>query len=121
MIKLLSKWFFNTWIKRKFLNKWFITNNFGLVECIQVQGEYLTVKNKKGTFQVRKESISKILPTPKFKIGDMVYELNKPNIKVIVSDMFWHFKRKKYVYYVDINGKRKSKWLYDKDLIVFYD
>jgi|JI8StandDraft_2_1071088.scaffolds.fasta_scaffold00559_20 hypothetical protein len=121
MIELIKKWFFNTWTKKNLLNKWFITSNLGLVECIQVEKEYLTVKNRKGIFRVFREDISQILPTPKFRIGDSVYELNKSEVKGVIDDLFWHFKRKQYVYHISINGKRKSKRLYDTDLIAIYD
>jgi hypothetical protein len=90
------------------------TNTF--YYCIGNEGDYLKVRSKKYCLRVKPNVIKGYLPNPKFKWGDKVIQVSKPEIEAIIDDFFWHHKDEKYCYYISVNGKRKSNRYYDNDL-----
>ena len=59
-------------------------------------------------------------PEPKFKIGDKVHEIQRPEIVGIIDCIFWHFKDNEYKFHININEKRKSKRYLESELQSVY-
>ncbi len=89
---------------------------FSLCECIKVEDDYVTIQNKDNSFRIKKEAIKRMMPTPKFKWGEKVWQISKPENKAIIDDFFWHHKDEKYFYQISIGGKRQSKRYSENDL-----
>lgn len=68
------------------------------------------------SYQVSKENIMELSECPKYIYGEKVSPCNHPDIEGIILEIQWHFKLKCCIYKIQINGKRKSKWYFDKDL-----
>lgn len=96
----------------------FVKNNLTnrIYHCIGMEGEYLIAKSKKYTIRVKPNVIKGYLPTPKFTWEDIVYEKGKPNETATINDFFWHHSKEQYLFYVSVNGKKKSKQLSENDL-----
>lgn len=65
-------------------------------------------------------SINAIKPTnepPEFVYGDFVSLANHSDIKGKIETISWSFKNMDYIYYISVNGKKKSKRYYAKDLM----
>ncbi len=92
-----------------------LTNTF--YQCIGVEGEYLKVKSKNNLLRIKPRIIKGYLPTPKFIWGDKVIEKGKLDTEAVIDDFFWHQNKEQYLFYVRVNGKRKSKQLTDNELL----
>ncbi len=59
-------------------------------------------------------------PPPSFSVGQRVRvilnERNRTARVGAICQVIWHFKDKRYNYYLDVNGKRISKRYFDDDL-----
>lgn len=60
--------------------------------------------------------IEPIKKPPVFIYGDFVSPINHPDMLGKIETIIWHFKNKDYLYYISVNGKKKSKRYYAKDL-----
>lgn len=61
--------------------------------------------------------MDKVIPNPPdFEWGMDVQEIEHPEVCGIIDELFWHHKRNKFLYYITINGKRKSRRYSDKEL-----
>lgn len=89
----------------------FVINNLTntVNKCIGFEGDYLIIKSKRCTIRVRQQVIKSILPSSQFKWGDIVCQVKKPEINVIVENLIWHHKDQKYYYQISISGKNKSR------------
>ncbi len=87
-----------------------------LYHCIGVENEYLVVKSKNKILRIKSDIIKGYLPTPKFKWGDIVYEIGKPNTKAVIDDLFWHHNKQQFIYYLKVDGKKKTKHYRKDDL-----
>ena len=67
-------------------------------------------------YNVHLDKIRKI-ESPKFSYGDFVSPANHTDIIGIVSDIIYHGKKKAPMYFIEINGEKKSKRYFDDDLI----
>lgn len=54
---------------------------------------------------------------PEFIYNEIVSPVNHTNVKGKIYAIVWHSKRKEFCYYIKVNGKKKSKRYYKKDLI----
>jgi hypothetical protein len=59
------------------------------------------------------------MPPPLFQIGEMVQERERPNIAGVVNRVVWHHKRDEYLYFLTVNGKKKSRSYFANELIRF--
>jgi hypothetical protein len=64
-------------------------------------------------------SINEIRPinTPKYIIGEKVSPVNHPELIGIIYDIIYHFTKNEPMYFIKINGKKKSKRYFENDLI----
>ncbi|PSK93101.1 hypothetical protein [Taibaiella chishuiensis] len=87
-------------------------------ECVYEDAAYLTLKKITGeTIRVKAEGVFRILPAPKFRMGDPVREVARPEVKGTVCEFIWHTKDLDYKYYIVIGGRRKSR-RYNPDELV---
>lgn len=88
-------------------------------ECVDENSEYITLSSKYGELtRVKREGVFRILPAPRFKIGDFVKEVARPGIFGEVYDFIWHDKDAEYKFYIIVNGKKKSKRYNSSELII---
>mgnify|MGYP003596883821 CR=1 FL=1 len=87
-----------------------------LYECIGIEGDFLVIKHKANSFRIKKEAIKQLMPNPKFKWGEKVIQISKPEIESHIDDFFWHYKNGEYLYNLIVNGKRKSNRYNESDL-----
>jgi hypothetical protein len=120
--EFLNKWLFYPSLKDSItdelihpddLNK---INGTGIVHCIGIENGHLLVRSKNSVIRVRKEGVKIILPTPAYNWSENVYEISKLEIKAQIDDLFWHHTKREFLYYLKINGKRKSKRFSEKEL-----
>lgn len=118
----LNKWLFYPWLKDSDLdnlihpadlNK---VNGIGVTQCIGIENDYLLVRYKNNVVRVKKEGVKIILPNPPFNWDENVYEIFKPEIRAQIDGLFWHHYKKQFLFYLKINGKRKSKWFSENEL-----
>ena len=67
-----------------------------------------------------KISVEKIRPLdkpPVFTYGEKVSPANHPDMEGCIRDIVWHYDNKDYMYYVSVNGRKKSKRYYSVDLL----
>lgn len=84
--------------------------------CIDEVGGYLTLRYGKDTFRV-KPDLYKAVNKPRFEIGCNI-KLTKDNTQEgTIIEINWHHKNDSPIYYISINGKRKSTRYNDEDLI----
>ena len=67
--------------------------------------------------QISINAIKPINEPPEFVYGDFVSPVNHSDIKGKIESIIWHFKNMDYIYYISVNGKKKSKRYYAKDLM----
>lgn len=111
----LDRWLFYPWLRNSNLDFLISEDDLGKVDglgvvlCIEEDENFIIVKNSQGAFKVRIEGVKRVLPSPKFTWGEEVYEIGKLNAKGVVEDFFWNHSKQEYLYYISINGKRKSR------------
>ncbi len=85
-------------------------------KCIDEVAGYLVLQYGKNIFRVRSD-LYKIIDKPLFEMGCNV-KLAKDNTKKgTIEEINWHYKNEVPMYYISINGKRKSTRYFNQDLI----
>lgn len=67
--------------------------------------------------QIAVDKIRALDNPPQFMNGDLVSPANHPDIVGVIREIGWHFGRQEYLYFISVNGRKKSKRYYDRDLI----
>ncbi|WP_318308874.1 DUF6960 family protein [Flagellimonas crocea] len=88
-----------------------------ICHCVGNEDDYLVVENKGHKYRVKKEAIKQLMPTPKFKWNEKIFQIGKPDVEAIIDDFFWHHKDQKYYYHITVNGKKKSKRYSENELM----
>jgi hypothetical protein len=88
-----------------------------LFNCIDEDDEFLTLQYKNEVFKV-KPDLYKQVDTPKFRYGDRVKLVDKPDVQAIIDDITWHSDRNEPMYFIIVNGKKRSKRYWGSDLIL---
>lgn len=86
-----------------------------LFECIGVEQDYIVIQYNFENFKV-KPLLYKQVPPPIYTFGETVILVNHPNIEGSICDIHWHHKYEKEIYYLELNGKKKSKRYFREDL-----
>lgn len=84
--------------------------------CIDDVNGFLTLQYGKNTFRV-KHDLYKVVNKPRFRIGCKVMLAKDNTQEGTVEEINWHQKNGIPIYYISINGKRKSTRYFDEDLI----
>ncbi|GAA3524343.1 hypothetical protein GCM10022393_43560 [Aquimarina addita] len=90
-----------------------------LHKCISIEGNYvilefgnLNVRVLKEVFYVSEQKLPEFKPLEKVK-----YLSSKGNLEYgKVIGIHWHNKDRRYYYYLEVNGKKKSRMYYSEDL-----
>lgn len=65
-------------------------------------------------------SVDEIKPLdapPKFLTGELVSPGNHPELVGVIRGIGWHFNHQDYMYFITINGRKKSKRYFANDLL----
>ena len=76
--------------------------------------DMIQLKYGEQKFRVRPDLL-KLIPSPKFRLGDVVSIKNK-NVKAEVISSMWHSNEKRAFFLLSANGKKKSKRYWEEDL-----
>ena len=76
-------------------------------ECISEQGDMITLRYGKQTFQVKAECYM-VVPQPLHNVGDIVEIIDKAATGKILERK-WHYKDNEPFYFLEINGKRNKR------------
>lgn len=87
-----------------------------LFQCIDVDDVYITLKLRDETFKV-KPDFYKPVPLPKYLPGYQVKLVHKPDDFVEILFLMWHYDRNEPMYFIRLNGKRKSKRYWESDFL----
>lgn len=87
-----------------------------LFQCIGEGKEYIKIQYNSKIFEV-KPILFKIVLPPIFSFGEKVRVVNHPETLGVVCEIGWHHKNNKEVYYIDVNGKKKSSRYFSEDLV----
>ncbi|MDH3976666.1 MAG: hypothetical protein OEV42_20575 [Deltaproteobacteria bacterium] len=87
--------------------------NGKVFECVDDDGQYITLKYADMRYRVLR-NIFKPVKEPVRKIGEQV-KLRESSTVATIVDIEWHFKKNTHIYFIEIEGKRKSKryWIED--------
>lgn len=67
--------------------------------------------------KVSSDKIKFIENAPDFVYGEIVSPVNHTGITGKIHEIIWHFKRGEYCYYIETDGKKKSKRYYGNEMI----
>jgi hypothetical protein len=84
--------------------------------CSDANLDFITLKYKELAYRV-KPNLFKVIGNPSFTFGEMIRLSNNPEIKGVITDIHWHHKDNIELYYIMVNGKRKTSRYYPKDLM----
>ena len=89
------------------------SNNSKIFECVDVK-DYITIRYNNNYYRV-KERLFKLVPTPKYSFGQMVFIKEKKEIG-IVTDIMWHYGKKVHYYLLSTEGKKKTRRYFEEEL-----
>jgi hypothetical protein len=81
-----------------------------------VSHDIVEISHEDNVYNTSIENIRIITPL-KYVIGDQVSPKNHPEIIGIIWNIIFHFDKNEPMYYIKINGKKKSKRYFENDLI----
>ena len=86
-----------------------------IVQCIGKEDNFLLLKYYEHIFKTERK-LFRVIPNP-LSFNDIVTLTNNPEIKGIITDMYWNYPCREYVYILTINGKKRTKKFLIKDFI----
>ncbi|MEF2246472.1 DUF6960 family protein [Paenibacillus sp. IITD108] len=87
-----------------------------LFQCVGIDGEYIEILYNKQKFKVKPELFIQT-PNPTYKFGDNV-RLKSKEIIGIICDINWHSKEAREMYFIEVNGKKKSTRYFSEELLI---
>lgn len=84
-------------------------------ECIDEDSAYVTLRYGEEVYRV-KTKLYKQVSAPIFTIGSAVRLTKKPEVVGVIIDINWHSKENTPMYFISIDGKRKSTGYMNDDL-----
>ena len=93
----------------------FFLKNGKILQCIGKEDNFLLLKYYEYILKVEPE-LFRVIPAP-LSFGDIVTLTNNPKIKGIITDMYWNYPCREYIYILTINGKKRTKKFLMKDFI----
>ena len=89
-----------------------------IFRCTQrVSGGYLIVENYEHRFRIKRRGFSRCPKIP-FDFGMQVRVKSKPDHIAIIYNIYWHGKRREAMYFLIIDGKKKSRRYWADELEV---
>ena len=87
-----------------------------IVRLVGEEGEYIRINYGEDTFRVKPELFSEITK-PKFSVGEKVVVISQGERKqAIILDNDWHFNQKEHFYFVSVNGKRRTRRYFEREI-----
>ena len=87
--------------------------------CVDENDEYIKLKYGDIVFDA-KPDLYEIVENPAFNIGDDVEVVSSGAVGHI-HDMFWHYKEKQPLYFLTVEGKKKSRRFFTSELRALHD
>ncbi len=87
-------------------------SNSKIFECVK-EGDYITLRYHDNYYRVKKK-LFKPVPSPKYVFGEKV-KIKENGQEAVITDIMWHYDKKKHYYFVTINDKRKSRRYLDSE------
>lgn len=81
--------------------------------CLAADEQYITLQYGDNTYRVSPRLFQPV-PAPPFSFGETV-QIKKTGTPAIIRDIHWHHKEATHIYYVEVDGKRKSKRYFAHD------
>ena len=91
-----------------------VANNGKVFECTEVN-DYITLRYGNKYYRV-KDKLFKPVPSPKYNFEESV-KIKENGERVIITDIMWHYGKRKHYYLVSIGGKNKSKRYLESEFI----
>lgn len=86
-----------------------------LFQCVGIDGEYIEILYNEQKFKVKPE-LFKPTPNPKYHFGENV-RIKSKEVVGIVCDINWHSKEAREIYFIEVNGKKKSSRYFSEELL----
>lgn len=91
-------------------------SNVKVFECVEEDALWLTLRYGNNSFRVKRKLFKTLLP-PRFIFNQKVEVKNKAHEEdAVISDVMWHFDKKEYYYFIQLNKKKKSKRYFENEL-----
>ncbi|MGG1619420.1 DUF6960 family protein [Paenibacillus sp. NRS-1781] len=91
-------------------------NPYGKVfQCVDEDTNYISIKYNNQIFKVI-PTLFKEVPPPIYTIGERVQLVKKPEIDGEICDIQWHHSLKKEMYFIKVEGRKKSSRYFSEDL-----
>jgi hypothetical protein len=100
--------------QKKFMD---LSPNGKIFKCIDDNNGYLFLMYGEEIFRV-KPDLYKPVRKPLFQIGDRVKLKNDSSQEAIIIEVNWHYKNNEHIYYISLNGKKKSRRYTSSDFVV---
>jgi len=97
----------------------FEPNNTRVFYCKNVEDKYLILQYGRKDFRVNPENY-KLIEKPKFNYCEAVIVKNQELLGEI-EEIQWHYKQEYHIYYLIIDGKRKSRRFYEDELVKYFN
>lgn len=101
-------------LKEPFKREVFL-NDGGIFHCIGKEGDSVFLKYYTYIFKTKSEFF-RIIPSF-LSCGDLATLRNNPKIKGIITEMYWNYTSREYIYLLTINGKKKTQKFLAEDFI----
>lgn len=85
-------------------------------KCEEENEDYIVLSYGIEAFRVKPQLFKKI-PKPAFQIGERVKLMKDQVQEAVIVEVNWHIKNKEHIYYITLNGKKKSSRYKEKDLV----
>lgn len=91
-----------------------------LCKVLCMEGEYYRLECQAIQLRVLPEAIKFELPDPYVSWGDSVLVIGATEQRhATISEVFWHYKQKRYFYLVSIDGEARNKRYYEEELLKY--
>ncbi|MFB9273932.1 DUF6960 family protein [Cohnella cellulosilytica] len=84
--------------------------------CVGEQGEYMVLQYNNEIYLVKPILFKRVSP-PKFTFSEPVRLRIKPGVLGNICEINWHYKAEREMYYIEINGKKKTSRYSSEELI----
>jgi len=84
-------------------------------QCVGESERYLVLRYGLAQYRV-KPDLYQPIPKPPFVIGEPVRVKDDPNLIGVVCDINWHHQKSSPIFFLEINGKRRSRRFFQDEL-----
>lgn len=104
-------------IEERYRDKFRRLKPYGKIfRCVGERDEFIELQYNGHSYLVKPQLFKKV-PTPKFNFGDTVRLRKKPEVIGTISEINWHNQTEKEMYFIEVDGKKKSSRYFSEELI----